>query len=143
MRVHYLLVFLLLAIGCQQKSMPAGEQTTAEATDSPWIQLFNGKDMTGWTPKIRGYEYGDNFGNTFRVEDGILKVSYDEYEKFDGRFGHLFYEKSFSNYRLRVEYRFVGEQLPDGPGWAYRNNGLMLHCQDPKTMLKDQDFRSP
>ena len=25
-------------------------------------------------------------------------------------------------------------------GWAIRNNGLMLHCQDPKTIFKDQDF---
>ncbi len=127
---------LILVISCNKKAIPA----KAAAAEQPWIQLFNGKDMTGWTPKIRGYDYGDNFANTFRVEDGILKVSYDGYESFDERFGHLFYKESFSSYRLRVEYRFVGEQLHDGPGWAFRNNGLMLHCQDPKTMLKDQDF---
>lgn len=135
MRFVYLLLGLGLLVSCQRKT-----DTRQAAPENPWIQLFNGKDMSGWTPKIRGYDYGVNFGNTFRVEDGILKVSYDQYEKFDGRFGHLFYEKPFSNYRLRVEYRFVGEQLPDGPAWAFRNNGLMLHCQDPKTMLKDQDF---
>jgi len=127
---------LILVISCNKKAIPA----KAAAAEQPWIQLFNGKDMTGWTPKIRGFDYGDNFANTFRVEDGILKVSYDGYESFDERFGHLFYKESFSSYRLRVEYRFVGEQLHDGPGWAFRNNGLMLHCQDPKTMLKDQDF---
>ena len=44
-----------------------------------WIQLFNGKDLTGWTPKIRYHDLGDNFGDTFRVEDGLLKVSYDQY----------------------------------------------------------------
>jgi len=127
---------LILVISCNKRAIPA----KAAAAEQPWIQLFNGKDMTGWTPKIRGFDYGDNFANTFRVEDGILKVSYDGYESFDERFGHLFYKESFSSYRLRVEYRFVGEQLHDGPGWAFRNNGLMLHCQDPKTMLKDQDF---
>lgn len=135
-KLTLLLGLLLVAISCNKKAIPAN----AAASEQAWIQLFNGKDMTGWTPKIRGFDYGDNFANTFRVEDGILKVSYDGYESFDERFGHLFYKESFSSYRLRVEYRFVGEQLHDGPGWAFRNNGLMLHCQDPKTMLKDQDF---
>ena len=107
-----------------------------------WIQLFNGKDLTGWTPKIRHCDFGENFGNTYRVEDGLLKVRYDGggYEKFDERFGHLFFKDSFSSYRLRIEYRFVGDQCPGGPGWATRNSGVMVHGQDPKTMEKDQDF---
>ncbi len=110
-----------------------------EAEDK-WIQLFNGKDLKGWKVKITGHELGDNVGDTFRVENGILKVSYDKYEKFDGKFGHIFYEHEFSNYRLRAEYRFVGEQVPGGPGWAVRNSGLMLHGQSPESMAKDQKF---
>lgn len=107
-----------------------------------WVSLFNGKDLTGWTPKIRYYELGDNNGDTFRVRDGLLQVRYDGggYEKFGEKFGHLFYKDSFSNYRFRVEYRFVGEQCAEGPGWATRNSGVMIHGQDPKTMAKDQDF---
>lgn len=105
-----------------------------------WKQLFNGKNLDGWTPKIKGYEYGDNFGDTFRVVDGNLQVSYDKYKKFDENYGHLFYKDKFSHYRLRVEYRFVGKQVDGGPGWAQRNSGAMLHCQDPKTMGKDQLF---
>lgn len=107
-----------------------------------WMQLFNGKDLSGWTPKIRYHDLGDNYANTFRVEDGLLKVRYDadKYEKFGEKFGHIFYEKPFSHYRLRVEYRFVGEQANEGPGWALRNSGMMLHCEDPKLMTKDQDF---
>ena len=105
-----------------------------------WISLFNGKDLDGWTVKIAGYELNDNYGNTFRVENGILKVSYDQYAKFDGKFGHLFYKEKFSHYKLRVEYRFVGDQTPGGPGWAFRNSGIMLHCQPPQSMTTDQDF---
>jgi hypothetical protein len=106
-----------------------------------WITLFNGRDLTGWTPKITHHDLGDNFANTFRVEDGLLKVRYDGYKAFDKQFGHLFYKDPFSYYRLVVEYRFVGEQAPQGPGaWALRNSGAMLHSQDPKTMLRDQDF---
>jgi len=107
---------------------------------SGWISLFNGKDLTGWTPKIKGYPLGENFGDTFRVENGVMKVSYDQYKNFDNKFGHIFYKDKFSHYRLRVEYRFVGDQCPEGPGWATRNSGAMLHCQPPETMTKDQDF---
>jgi hypothetical protein len=105
-----------------------------------WIPLFNGRNLDGWTPKIKGHDLGDNFGETFRVENGVLKVGYDRYQKFDGKFGHLFYREQFSHYLLRVEYRFVGEQVPGGPGWAVRNSGVMIHGQAPETMAKDQDF---
>ncbi len=109
-----------------------------EAKD--WIQLFNGKDLTGWTPKITGYELGDNFGNTFRVENGVMKVSYDKYDNFNARFGHIFYKDKFSYYIIAAEYRFTGDQAPGGQGWALRNSGIMIHCQPPETMGKDQDF---
>lgn len=105
-----------------------------------WISLFNGKDLTGWDIKIKGSELNVNYKNTFRVEDGLLKVRYDEYEKFNNEFGHIFYNKTFSNYKLRIEYRFVGEQCPEGPSWAYRNNGVMLHSQTAASMGLDQDF---
>lgn len=113
---------------------------TQNSSDGEWIQLFNGEDLTDWTPKIVGHEAGDNFGNTFRVEDGLIKVRYDEYETFGNRFGHLFYKDEFSHYRLKVEYRFVGDQAPEAPGWAYRNSGIMIHGQMPETMDIDQDF---
>src|SRR5687768_3346546 len=97
-----------------------GEFVPAQAEDKPggekWVSLFNGKDLTGWTPKIRGYELGENFGDTFRAQDGVLKVGYDKYGQFEEKFGHIFYKDKFSHYRLRVEYRFVGDQCPGGPG---------------------------
>ncbi len=105
-----------------------------------WIQLFNGRNLEGWKVKITGYDLDDNFGNTFRVEDGLLKVAYDQYDSFGGRFGHLFYEKPFSNYVIRVEYRFVGQQAANGPGWAFRNSGIMVHGQSPESMSKEQNF---
>ena len=111
-----------------------------EPKKEKWIQLFNGKDLTGWTPKIRYEKLGDDKRETFRVADGAIKVSYENYDEFNQTFGHLFYKTPYSRYRLRVEYRFLGEQLKGGPGWAFRNSGLMLHGQDPKTMKIDQDF---
>lgn len=111
-----------------------------EAEESDWIQLFNGKDLKDWYVKIRGYELNDNFGKTFRVENGLMKVSYDQYSDFDSRYGHIFYKDKYSYYLLRIEYRFTGEQAPNGPDWAFKNSGVMVHCQPPGTMKKDQDF---
>lgn len=111
-----------------------------DAAEGQWISLFNGKDLNDWQIKFRGQELGVNHKDTFRVEDGLLKVVYDNYDRFRGDFGHIFYKDKFSHYRLRVEYRFVGEQAAGGPGWAFRNNGIMLHCQDPAGMRKEQEF---
>ena len=117
---------------------PAAEQ---QPETQHWQALFNGRDLSGWTPKITKHALGDNHADTFRVEDGVLKVSYDRYDRFDARFGHLFFETPFRYYRLVIEYRFVGEQAPQGPGaWALRNSGVMIHSQDPRTMLQNQNF---
>ena len=115
---------------------PAEDQTPK----GEWIPLFNGKDLTGWKAKIKGHKLDDNFGDTFRVEDGLLKVAYDQYDSFDRKFGHLFFTQKFSNYILRVEYRFVGQQVPGGPSWARRNSGIMIHGEPPESMEVDQDF---
>ncbi len=133
-------IYLLL---CWISLLTPFEKSTSnadEAAEGTWIALFNGKNLDGWTPKIRYHSLGENYNNTFRVEDGLLKVGYEGYGEFNETFGHLFYKDDFSNYRLRVEYRFVGEQCKGGPGWALRNSGMMLHGERPDTMAKDQDF---
>ena len=131
------LAIALLAANCQADQ--AATKSTPTETGK-WVSLFNGKDMEGWTPKFRYHDLGENFLNTFRVEDGLLKVRYDGYDEFKNTFGHLFYKDSFSHYRFRVEYRFVGEQCKGGQGWALRNSGVMIHGEDPRGMTKDQDF---
>jgi len=116
----------------------AGEAAAEE--HEAWIDMFNGQDLTGWTPKFTGQDLGVNYKDTFRVVDGKLVVSYDNWEKWDGSFGHLFYETEYSHYIMRLEYRFVGEQVAGGPGWAQANNGIMYHGQPASTMAKGQQF---
>ncbi len=134
----------LTALGCAAILMVVAAAAIRSDTpgdqDKDWIPLFNGRNLDGWTAKITGHEAGVNFGNTFRVEGGVIKVAYDEYGDFKGRFGHLFYKDSLSHYRLRVEYRFVGTQAPGGPEWALRNSGVMLHGERPEDMTLDQEF---
>jgi 3-keto-disaccharide hydrolase len=114
--------------------------SAADPNQKEWVPLFDGKSLEGWVPKITGYGAGVNFGDTYRVENGVLRVSYDKYDTFGGRFGHLFYKTLFSHYIIAVEYRFVGQQAKDGPDWAFRNSGVMVHGQPVETMQKGQDF---
>lgn len=125
--------------GAAEPNPEASEESSAPE-EPQWVQLFDGESLDGWHVKIKGHDLDDNFANTFRVEDGVMKVAYDGYESFDGRFGHIFHEQEFTSYDLRIEYRFVGEQVPGGPGWAFRNSGVMLHGQSPQSMGKDQNF---
>src|SRR5512134_628304 len=137
-----LAALVLLCALAAAAGVPAAAQKN-NPDDKAWIQLFNGKDLRDWTPKFSRHDLGVNLNDTFRVEDGLLKVRYDNWKSFNSEFGHLFYREPFSYYLLAAEYRFVGEQVTGaGPklSWALRNNGLMLHAPDPKTMLKDQDF---
>jgi hypothetical protein len=136
---------LVLVASCAAVAMmqPGRAQEPASWTGAAagdWRQLFNGRDLSGWTPKFTKHPLGHNLHNTFRVADGLLQVRYDGWTKFDGEFGHMFYAEPFSHYVIAAEYRFVGNQVAGGPEWAMRNNGLMLHSPDPKTMLQDQDF---
>ncbi len=105
-----------------------------------WRSLFNGKDIKDWFVKIHHYETGDNFGNTFRVEDGMIKVRYDQYGDFNDQFGHLYFKQPFSYYHLKFEYRFVGEWYRSAPSYTELNSGVMYHSQDPRTMPKEQDW---
>lgn len=105
-----------------------------------WKPIFNGKNLKGWDVKIRGYALNENFGNTFRVVDGKMQVNYEAYTDFKEQFGHIFYKKPYSYYIVAAEYRFIGEQAPKGPDWAFRNSGIMVHGQPAATMGKDQDF---
>ena len=114
--------------------------TLVQAEESKWVSLFNGKDLSGWTIKIAKRPLGENFADTFRVEDGILKVSYAGYDKFDQQYGHLFTNLAYSHYILRMEYRFTGTMMADAPNYVNLNSGVMLHAQPPQSMRFDQGF---
>jgi hypothetical protein len=135
MKIFSILFFvsaLLFSRGCLPK------QSVAE--NNRWLVLFNGRDINDWLVKIHRHEVNVNFGNTFRVEDGIIKVRYDQYGDFNDQFGHLYYKTPFSWFHLVVEYRFVGELQKGAPSYTLRNSGVMFHSQDPRTMRVEQDW---
>jgi hypothetical protein len=113
MRQHLRALFLLNALAI----LPLIALPTRAADDKGWVQLFNGKDLTGWKlhPKPSGsieevitkmkdgkviaFEGKLKDGKTvplWRVEDGILIGS--------GPASHLFSEKDdYENFEYRVE----------------------------------------
>jgi hypothetical protein len=147
MPARFAAALMACAVGAIAVAAAQGGGGRANARNNPdekeWIQLFNGRDLADWSPKFAHHDLGENFNDTFRVEDGLLKVRYDKWQNFTDEFGHIFYKDPFSYYILAAEYRFVGEQVKTQRtdlAWAIRNNGLMIHSPSPKSMLKDQDF---
>ncbi len=135
---HLRLLLIVLPFLLQSYHTP--ENTVKKKAAKKWVSLFNGKNLNNWKPKIVGYNLGENFGNTFRVEDGILSIRYNQYDSFKNRFGALYYNMKFTNYRLKVEYRFVGETTIGAPSWGYRDGGIQYHCQPPATLGLNQPF---
>jgi len=125
-----LLFVILVSCATHQKTGPKNQ----------WVKLFNGKDLNDWIVKIHHHNTGVNFGNTFRVEDGLIKVRYDQYSDFNDQFGHLYYKTPFSNYHLKLQYRFWGNLQKGAPSYTLLNSGVMFHSQDPRGMLKEQNW---
>ncbi len=134
-----ILIGVALLAAAQATPTPvATDWRTAPAQD--WQELFNGRNLDGWVIKLANHELGDNYRDTFRVENGLIRVMYDKYDEFGARFGHLFYAKKLSHYVVSVDYHFFGEQAKGGPSYARLNSGVMIHSQAPETILKDQDW---
>ncbi|MBT5186890.1 MAG: sulfatase-like hydrolase/transferase [Kordiimonadaceae bacterium] len=114
--------------------------TYIEQAKNKWVSIFNGKNLDDWTIKFSGQNINVNFRDTFRVEDNMMRVVYDNYTTFDDAYAHIFYKEDLSHYRLKFDYRFTGEQTAESEEWNNRNSGVMYHSQDPDTMYFDQDF---
>lgn len=137
--MNYYRFLLTLAVVLVLGGFSVHNSATEKQADD-WIVLFNGKNLDGWIPKFHRHQTGENYANTFRVVDGVIQVNYDGYDKFEERYGHLFYEQPFSSFHLTFEYRFTDQWMKDAPNYTYRNSGVMFHSQDPETILVEQDW---
>lgn len=126
------LIILLFLIACAHSHK--------STTSNEWIKIFNGHDLNDWIVKVHHHDVGVNFGNTFRAEDGMVKVRYDQYGDYNDQFAHLYYKEPLSYFHLKFDYRFTGEQQKGAPSYTLLNSGLMFHSQDPRTMPKEQNW---
>ena len=132
-----IIIFSFLLINCKRTEQRINNSIVEK---EHWVYLFNGVDLENWTVKIKGHPLGDNWNNTFKVVDSAIRVDYAAYKTFENSFGHIFYKIPYSDYRFKMTYRFLGDQVEGGENWATRNSGVMIHCQSPESMELDQDF---
>jgi hypothetical protein len=138
--IYNSIIIIVLAIvlsNCQNSNRPSKEGIK---TENSWVSLFNGVDLDNWNVKIKGHPLGVNWNDTFIVVDSAIRVNYKSYTDFDSSFGHIFYKNPYSNYKLKLNYRFIGEQISGGENWALKNSGVMVHSQSPESMALNQDF---
>lgn len=79
------------------------------------VNLFNGRNLDGWSHLFQ--ETNAPASVAWTVEDGILTCKGEP-------LGYLYAKKSFKNFRLQVEYRWVSKTDP-------RNNGIFSRIQNP------------
>lgn len=123
-RIVFLILSLLGWLACDK---------TTTMDQEEWVSLFNGKDLSDWTIKFANQDLDVNYQNTFRVQDSMIRIAYDQYDNFDNAYAHMYYNKPYSYYKLRFDYRFTGEQVKGGEDWNVRNSGIMLHSQSAES----------
>jgi hypothetical protein len=91
------------------------------------IELFNGKDLSGWTKISRAGETPDPA--TWTVADGVIRCTGMPY-------GYIRTENRYKNYRLTVEWRWSGPDLPPNAQGRprNRNSGVLLHTDASDTV---------
>ena len=100
------LSLLLAAASCSAaETAPA-----AEATKAPAVELFNGKDLSGWSPK------GVNGKASFEVKDGVIVGTSAK----GGGNTFLCPDKTYKNFELEVEVKLEETDK------AYMNSGVIV-----------------
>lgn len=116
-----LVITLALLVPGSNSAVQTMAQVPEKASaDAKPINLFNGKDLTGWHVDVPELDKNPDAKATFIVRDGLL-VSLGQPA------GHLITDAKFENYRLTVEYRFAAK-----PG----NCGVLVHASTPRALYK-------
>ena len=132
--MKYYAFFTLLFMGCYSCT------STETSHQEEWIAIFNGKDLSDWTIKFANQDLNVNHRNTFRAQDSMIRIAYNQYDSFNDAYAHMYYNKPYSYYKLRFDYRFTGEQVKGGEDWNVRNSGIMLHSQSAESNDYGQYF---
>lgn len=85
--------FVMLAAGL----VACGQQTT------PSVELFNGEDLTGWVAVTAD----STAASPFSVAEGCIRVAGQP-------FGYLRTAEAYGDYRLHVEWRWIGQPSNSG-----------------------------
>lgn len=113
---------------------PSRLLAAAASTSGRWELLFNGADLDDWTFFQEGVGETDKF-NAVAIEDGGLRFLGSSYRPGpNAGFGHLATKRSFSNYHLRLDFRWGSRRFAPRT-LAKRNSGLLYHMAPTRNVL--------
>jgi len=87
-----------------------------EAQSGNTINLFNGKDLSGWAFCLRDKSVDPS--SVFTARDGVIHIS-------GNPFGYMRTADTYSDYKLHVEWRWPSEAT---------NSGVFIHGQAPDSI---------
>lgn len=123
-----------------QRMMVAGGMLmgvmVARAETGDWEDLFNGKDLTGWSALIGKGAPGEIPPGHAEVRDGAIHMYPDLPAGQEVGFGTIYPERTFSRFHLSLEYRWGKKQFaPRAKG--LRDAGLLYHIAEPEKRASD------
>lgn len=124
----------LLAGMCMAETRGAADEDCGNETPTPTIakrptvptakrELFNGRDLTNWYTFLKGRGKNVDPNSVFSVTNGVLHVTGTE-------FGCLTTEEEFRDYKLTVEYRWLGTSYGAKKKKAL-DSGILFHSTGP------------
>src|SRR5262245_20285083 len=128
---YSLVILVLLFFG---RAVPALAEDAREAKPvAGWTPLFDGKSFAGWYTQINKQPKGADPEKYFQVEDGAIHVYKDQPAGIDVPNGYLATEKEYSNFRLRMEYKW-GDKKFKPRMTSKRDAGLLYHVRQPDSV---------
>jgi len=111
---------LILLASALAGAAPAAQPSAQPAVPDKVIQLFNGKDLSGWSTWLKTTGREDP-KKVYSVQDGVIRISGEG-------LGYLATEQAYRDYHLVAEYKWGRKH--DGSG-NVRNSGILLHAIGP------------
>lgn len=101
-----------------------------------WRDLFNGKDLSGWTVTLAKHRPGEDPDKLVQVRDGAIHMYADTDPSATVPFGVITHEGNFSRFHLTLEYRWLEKRFAPRKE-ALRDAGLLYHVQSAETIWPD------
>ena len=113
--VFVLLVFVKSGLALN----PKGSRGTLKGLKSPKIELFNGKNLSGWYTFIKNKGKNNDPNNVFTVQNGLIRVSGQD-------FGCITTDNEYGNYQLEIDFKWGEKTFPPRVNKA-RDSGVFVH----------------
>ena len=113
-----------------QSQASAGQPGVPAPGNDGWIQLFNGRNLDGWYTFLSKSGQNNDPAGLIRVDNGMIHILGNPVAPGAAEAGYLATNQEFSDYRLRLEYKWGMQRFPPRQEMK-RDNGLLFHLVGP------------